>query len=214
MTVRVKICGVRTPEDALAAVAAGADAIGVNAVPGSPRHASAELARELLQAVRVTGVFTVGVFANPDMDTLVQWVSSAPVQAIQLHGDEPADWGSTLRARLALPLWKAYRVGGPEDLARIGREAWPCDALLLDAKARGGALGGTGQSFDWGLLEGWTRPQTLVLAGGLHPGNVAEAVRRVRPDWVDAASGVELAPGRKSMEKMKSFVEAAKGAGP
>lgn len=212
MEIRVKICGVRTPAEARAAARAGADAIGLNFVPESPRCLdSLARGREIAEAVRPFGILTVGLFVNPRLETLIQAAREAPLQAIQLHGEEPPALAHAIRRRLRLPVWKAERVASAADLRRIASAAWPCDALLLDARVSG-ARGGTGAAFDWRLLAGFRRTAPLVLAGGLTPENVAQAVRLVRPAWVDVASGVESRPGVKDATKMRAFVEAARRA--
>ncbi|MCZ7647583.1 MAG: phosphoribosylanthranilate isomerase [Planctomycetota bacterium] len=213
MSVRVKICGLTRVQDVQAAVAAGAEAVGLNFVPGTPRYlASLENAGNLVRAAG-TGILKVGVFAKAEPEAVVQTAARAGLDIVQLHGEETADYGRRLRERLpgTVQLWKVYRVSSLEDRARIDGEDWPCEAVLLDARVDG-TLGGTGRTFDWDLLAGWTPPRVLILAGGLHPGNVAEAVRRVRPVWVDTASGVESAPGVKDGAKLRAFVEAARAA--
>lgn len=209
MSVRVKICGLTRVEDAQAAVAAGAEALGFNFVPGGPRYlADLERARELSGAAGQA--LRVGVFADADVTAIERAVQAARLNVVQLHGGETPAFGARLRQALpnGVQLWKVYRVSKVEDLARVEREAFSCEALLLDARVAG-ALGGTGRTFDWSILDGWTRARPMVLAGGLTPDNVAEAVARVRPAWVDTASGVESAPGIKDAAKMRAFVKAA-----
>ena len=217
MKVKVKICGVRTLEDARAVLEAGADAIGLNFVPDSPRYVpSLKEAQVIAQFALSNGLLPVGVFADHSPGEVVERICAVKLRVVQVHGSESAAWGREIRKMLAAgsgaapdapKLWKAYRIATAADLSQIGTEAWPCDALLLDARAEGGVLGGTGQVFDWSLLDGVARKKEWVLAGGLNPANVAQAIRRIRPDWVDTASGVESAPGRKDPGKIKSFVE-------
>jgi len=214
MGVKVKICGLCRPEDARAAADAGADALGLNFVPESPRGLkSREAARAVLAGAQPFAGLLVGLFVNPKLDEVLVAAREVPLGAIQLHGEEPAEFGHELRRRLRVPLWKAYRVATREDLAALERDAWPCDAVVLDARVAGGPRGGTGRAFDWGLLADFRPLVPLVLAGGVTPENVAEAVRRVRPAWVDTASGVESAPGVKDAAKVRAFIEAAKGPG-
>lgn len=212
MMVRVKICGVTTLDDARAVLDAGADALGLNFVPASPRCLKDRaLARSIADLARTRGALAAGVFANDAAAEILRTADAAGLDILQLHGDEPVALADELRARSAAQLWKAARVATREDLERVASEAWPCDVLLLDARVPG-HLGGTGKAFDWSILNGFTRSRPLALAGGLTPENVAEAMRRVRPDWVDTASGVESAPGRKDTAKTRIFVESARAA--
>lgn len=214
--VKVKICGIKRPEDARAAAEAGADAIGLNFVAGSPRFlAGMHEAQAVLKGLGGVSLLKVGVFVNPEPDLAVEYAKSLGLNAVQLHGDESPDFVSALKARLGgTAVWKAFRIARAEDLRAVA--GFPCDAVLLDARADGSggdaARGGTGKSFDWALLDGFARPAEWLLAGGLAPQNVAEAVRRVRPVWVDTASGVESAPGIKDAAKIRAFVEAARSA--
>lgn len=217
--VKVKICGVKRPEDARAAAEAGADAIGLNFVAGSPRFlAGMHEAQGVLAGLGGVSLLKVGVFVNPEPAVLVEYAKSLGLSAVQLHGDETAETARALKARLdGVAVWKAFRIARAEDLRAVA--GFPCDAVLLDARpdgSRGGdaARGGTGKTFDWALLDGFARPAEWVLAGGLTPENVAEAVRRVRPPWVDTASGVESAPGVKDTARMRAFVEAARKSQP
>jgi phosphoribosylanthranilate isomerase len=213
MSVKVKICGLCRPEDARAAAQAGADALGLNFVRESPRYLpSWERARAVLAAAQPFAGLVVGLFVNPKLDEILTAARELPLGAIQLHGEEPAEFGRELRRHLALPIWKAYRIAAREDLALIERDAWPCDALVLDARVAGGPRGGTGRAFDWGILAGFTPKPILVLAGGVTAKNAGEAVRRARPAWLDTASGVESSPGVKDEAKMRAFVKAARQA--
>jgi phosphoribosylanthranilate isomerase len=202
MAVRVKICGVTSVEDALAAVAAGADAIGVNFAAASPRRLDVAVARSIVQALPAR-VVSVGVFVDAREAELREVQAGLGLGCVQLHGDESPELLS-----LFLPhAYKAIRVRGRESLevaARYGGEH-----ILLDAFVPG-VHGGSGATFDWSLAAEVARSRSVTLAGGLSPSNVAEAVRVVRPYCVDVASGVESAPGRKSVELMRAFVAAAK----
>lgn len=215
MKVRVKICGVTVAEDARVAFDAGAQAVGINFVASSPRLIrESAVVREIASVARNLGCHAVGVFANASADVILKIAGEAGLDVVQLHGDEKPELALQLRekSRGALQIWKAFRVATSEDVRKIEAQALPYDALLLDARVPGGALGGTGKAFNWSILDGFVRTAPLVLAGGLHPGNVAEAVQRVKPDWVDTASGVESAPGRKDPAKVRNFVEFAHGA--
>ncbi|HEY7725722.1 MAG TPA: phosphoribosylanthranilate isomerase [Anaeromyxobacteraceae bacterium] len=200
--VRVKICGVTRLEDALAAAAAGADAVGFNFWPGSRRFVSPGAARAI--ASRLPPFVTaVGVFVNQDPAEVRRACLAAGCAAAQLHGDEPpAD-----AAAVGLPVLKAFRLAAPGDLRALDR--WPGAAVLLDAPSEG--YGGSGRGFDWSLARRAVEAgRTVVLSGGLAPENVAAAVRAVRPWAVDVASGVESSPGVKDRELVARFVRAAK----
>lgn len=204
MTVRVKICGITRLEDALAAAAAGADALGFNLWPGSKRHLSADAAREIVDRLPPF-VTAVGVFVNQEPHEVLHLAAMARVTVVQLAGDEePRDCAGHV-----MPVIKAFRVGGPADLEPIPRYHRAA-AVLLDARAEG--YGGTGRTFDWALAGQVQGGKPLLLAGGLTPENVAGAVRAVRPWAVDVASGVEAAPGLKDAARMARFIRAAKEA--
>lgn len=207
--VRVKICGVTCADDLAAAVAAGADAIGFNFYPASPRYVeprrAAELARQLPPFVT-----PVGVFVRTSVADARRLLDDVGIALAQVHGGEPE-----VAATRYVP---AFAVRGPDDFAAVGEYLSRCRAAgalpaaaLVDGHAPG-LHGGTGVAAPWELLAGWPADVRLILAGGLTPDNVAEAVRRVRPYAVDVASGVESSPGRKDAVKMRHFVEAARGA--
>jgi phosphoribosylanthranilate isomerase len=202
--IRVKICGVRTVEDARFCAEAGADAIGVNFVPSSPRVVDARVARAIVDAVGDTAL-VVGVVAGMTLEAMRALRDTTGVGCLQLHGGESVD---DLRA-LMPHAYAAVSVGTEDDVARA--EAMPGEYVMVDAKVAG-ALGGTGQSFDWGLVVGLAKRRRLVLAGGLSSGNVRRAIEQVRPWCVDTASGVESAPGVKDHAKIASFIAAARGA--
>jgi phosphoribosylanthranilate isomerase len=201
---RVKICGVTSVEDALMCVEAGADAIGVNFAPGSPRRIALELARRIVAALPAK-VIKVGVFVDATESELRDTVERVGLGCVQLHGDESPE----LVAAFLPHAYKALRVRGREALALAAR--YPGDHILLDAYVPGVA-GGTGATFDWTLAAELALIRQVTLAGGLTPANVAAAVREVRPFCVDVASGVESAPGRKDQAKVRAFIEAARGA--
>lgn len=202
--VRVKVCGVTSVADALACVEAGVDSVGVNLVPSSVRRVDEALARQVAKAVgaRALVVAVVADLTVPDMLALKE---ATGVGCLQLHGSEPAASVSAL-----LPhAYKAVRVGSEADVAAA--EAMPGDYVLVDARVEG-SLGGTGHTFDWTLVRGLASRRRLVLAGGLTPGNVAEAIATVGPYCVDVASGVESERGMKDLGKVRAFVEAARRA--
>jgi phosphoribosylanthranilate isomerase len=200
----VKICGITRIEDAELATAAGADMIGLNFVVGSPRRVDTRLARAIADAVRGR-VVIVGVFADEDEAKIGEIDADVGLDRIQLHGDEPPE----LVRALGLRAFKAVCVGDAEDAAKAG--ALPGEPLLVDARVPG-KRGGTGVRVDPRLVEPLCRARRVILAGGLAPENVADAVRAARPWGVDVASGVEAAPGIKDGPKMRAFVEEARRA--
>lgn len=213
MTVRVKICGLRRPEDVAAAASAGAVYGGFVFFPKSPRNVSIETARALALEAPV-GLAKVALLVDADDALLDAVTGHVPLDMLQLHGKETPERVSDIRARTGLPVMKAVGVSGPDDLAAIDVYAQVADQLLVDAKAPRGAdlPGGNGLSFDWRLLAGrkyWTCP--WMLAGGLTAGNVAEAVRLTGAQQVDVSSGVETAPGVKDPDLIEAFVAAATG---
>lgn len=202
--VLVKICGITTVEDAHAAVAAGADWIGLNFFPKSRRYVTPEKARAIVATLPDT-VRAVGVFVNCSRGQVEEIAAMVGVHILQFHGDESEDdcrnW--------SWPVIRAIRVDN--DWSVLANAGAVADYLLVD-RFVAGSYGGTGQRVDWKRLATWNPPRPLVLAGGLDPTNVAEAVRIVRPFAVDVASGVEVAPGRKDPEAMRRFVRNAKSA--
>jgi phosphoribosylanthranilate isomerase len=199
--VRIKICGVTREEDALAAVRLGADALGFNFWPGSRRHLTPAAARLIIERLPPL-VTTVGVFVNQPEAEMRAIAAETGIQVFQLHGDEPPE----LCARMPLPVVKAIPVDQVRTLSRL--LSYEVSAFLLDTPSRG--YGGTGQPFDWSLAEGVSEVAPVILAGGLTPENVANAVRAVRPYAVDVASGVESSPGVKDMDRMSRFVAAVR----
>jgi phosphoribosylanthranilate isomerase len=198
----IKICGVTRIADAEHVVAAGADAIGLNFVPGSKRRVSVEQARELVAAI-AGRVEVVAVVADPDDDLVRTLRQGLGIEWLQLHGSEEP----SRVAELLPQAFKAVAIASADD-AQLAR-SFPGGRLLVDAKVSG-ASGGTGQAFDWHLVEDLCRERELVLAGGLTPSNVVRAVRELGPWGVDVASGVELSPGHKDPELTTAFVESAR----
>jgi phosphoribosylanthranilate isomerase len=207
VSVFVKICGVTNEADALAAVEAGADALGFMFYPASPRHVAAAVVSEIVHRLPPQ-VLTFGVFVNPVFEEARAIAASCGLGGIQLHGDEPPE----LCARFApLKVWKAFRIRDDNSLKPLPRYA--VDAWLLDAHSFK-ALGGTGERFNWELaVRARSLGRPVVLAGGLTPENIADAVRQVRPWGVDVSSGVEAAPGQKDHAKVRAFIRAAKAGG-
>jgi phosphoribosylanthranilate isomerase len=202
----VKICGITNTEDATLAVDAGADAIGVNLVRSSPRYVDELTAREIARAV-AGQIEVVGVVANLSIDEMQRLRADLGIRDLQLHGDESQ---GTLAAILPAA-YKAVRVSAAEDAASAA--SWPGDKLLVDAKVPG-ALGGTGTTFDWTLVHGLCQMRHVLLAGGLTPENVQEAIDAAGPWGVDVASGVEEArdPRRKDAAKVRAFIARARRA--
>lgn len=202
--VRSKICGITRVEDALAAVAAGADAIGLVFYAKSPRAVSVEQAAAILQALPPF-VTSVGLFVDMPRDELQQLLQRLPLDLLQFHGDEPpADCEGHGR-----PYIKALRVRPGEDVSAAMAPYGGARGILLDTFVEG-VPGGTGASFDWSLVpEDAGKP--IILAGGLDAGNVAAAIRQVRPYAVDVSGGVEAAKGIKDAGKIRAFVQAVHG---
>ncbi|HWP34360.1 MAG TPA: phosphoribosylanthranilate isomerase [Thermodesulfobacteriota bacterium] len=201
--VRVKICGVRTVAEALQAAEAGADAIGLNFWRRSPRYVEPAAAERIVAALPPF-VAAVGVFVGAPAEWIRQVAERCRLAALQLHGEVPA-------GTLGRPVIRPLQVRGRESLEAIPRLAG--DWLLLDGHAEG-LPGGTGRRFDWRLAleaRALAGGRPIILAGGLTPETVAEAVALARPDAVDVASGVESAPGVKDPDKVARFVRAAKG---
>jgi phosphoribosylanthranilate isomerase len=196
---RVKVCGITTPEDAAAAVEAGADAIGV-VFAESPRRVTVALAQAIAQRVPPL-VSVIGVFMDQPLEQVAEIAQAVGLDAVQLHGDEtPEDC-----ERLSGKVIKRFKVAFGDSVATLASamSRYRVDAYLLDPGA------GSGRAFDWSLAIGL--PQPLIVSGGLTPANVAEAVRIARPYAVDVSSGVERSPGRKDLDKVRAFFRAAKG---
>lgn len=202
--VRSKICGITRIEDALAAVEAGADAIGLVFYAKSPRAVSIEQAAAILQALPPF-VTTVGLFVDMPRDELQHLLQRLPLDLLQFHGDEsPADCEGYGR-----PYIKALRVRPGEDVSATMAPYEGARGILLDTFVDG-VPGGTGASFDWSLVpEDAGKP--VILAGGLDAGNVAAAIRQVRPYAVDVSGGVEASKGIKDASKIRAFIQAVQG---
>ena len=214
MDTRVKICGITDPADIPAAVVAGATYLGFVFFPKSPRHVGGEHAAALCASVP-EGVAKVALTVDASDAELDALLAQVPLDMLQLHGHESPERVAAVKARYGLPVMKAVGIAGAEDLALIDLYAPVADQLLIDAKPPKGAdlPGGNGLAFDWRLLQSrkyWQKP--WMLAGGLTPENVAEAVRLTGARQVDVSSGVESAPGVKDAGKIARFCAAAKGA--
>jgi phosphoribosylanthranilate isomerase len=203
----VKVCGITCLEDAKLALELGVDAIGVNLIESSARWVGEQTARQIADAVRGR-LRTVAVVATHQRSELDRLCESTGVDWLQLHGGEQTERLDDLPSYAFL----AVRIGDLSDVERA--RSSPGDPILVDAKVPG-MLGGTGVGFDWGLVQGLASERRLILAGGLGPDNVAEAVSVVKPWGVDVASGVQVTgnPRRKDRERVQRFVQAARAAG-
>ena len=210
MKVRAKLCGLTTQDDIDAAATAGAAYMGLVFFEKSPRNVAIETARSLALHAPV-GLAKVALVVNADDAALDCITASVPLDMLQLHGVESLERVAAVKARYGLPVMKALGIASGDDVARAQLYAGVADQLLLDAKpAEGDALpGGNGLSFDWRLLEGESWSVPWMLAGGLTPDNVAEAVHCCAARQVDVSSGIETAPGQKSAELMAKFVSEA-----
>jgi phosphoribosylanthranilate isomerase len=204
MSVKVKICGVTSVDDALAAADAGADLVGLMFYEKSPRHVSVQTAAEISRRLPPF-VVRVGVFVNPSEDAVLRAAGECGLNMLQFHGDEPPEFCT----QFGLMSMKAFRVrdaGSLRPLPEFRTDAWLLDACAPDKP------GGTGETFNWDLaVEAMKLGRLIFLAGGLTPANVADAVQRVQPYGVDVSSGVESSPGNKDHAKVRAFVQAAKG---
>lgn len=202
---RVKICGITSLEDALTAVEAGADALGFVFFKESPRHIFPEQASRIIEQLPPF-VQLVGLFVNEQAATVNEVVDLCRLDLVQLHGDESDEFCQQIRRRVL----KAFRVRSLTCLDPI--RDYPVAGYLLDTFSPS-FYGGTGLSFNWEIAaEAVKRHQRIILAGGLTPDNVAEAIRQVRPYGVDVSSGVESAPGKKDHQKVREFIRTAKEA--
>jgi len=200
---RIKICGITREQDLQAAVAAGADALGFVFFDKSPRNIAPKRAAELLRALPPF-VSSVGLFVDPSEEMVRVVLAQVPLDVLQFHGDESPEFC----AQFGRPYLKAIRVRSGVDLVECAARYADAQGLLLDAYVDG-VQGGTGESFDWALIP---RELSLpvILSGGLHPANVALAVRAVRPYAVDVSSGVEAAKGIKDAAKIAAFIKEVK----
>jgi phosphoribosylanthranilate isomerase len=192
----IKVCGITNREDAEAAAEAGANALGFNFWPGSPRYLPPEVARPVIEAA---GVLKVGVFVDETAERIEAMMRDLRLDVAQVHG--------ALDRPLAVRHWRAFPAATPD--LRAALEHLDAEAALIDTPSEA-RRGGTGRTFDWSLAAGLSG--RIVLAGGLGPDNVAEAIRTVRPWGVDACSRLESRPGRKDIERVRAFVEAARKA--
>jgi phosphoribosylanthranilate isomerase len=206
MSTLVKICGITSETDALAATEAGADALGLMFYEPSPRNVSLKVASEIARQLPPF-MIKVGVFVNAPEDLVLRAIGECGLNIVQFHGDETPDYCQLFPVMTI----KAFRIRDAESLKSLPdykADAWLLDAYVADK------LGGTGAKFNWDLaVEAQKLGRPIFLAGGLTPENVADAVRQVHPYAVDVSSGVEASPGKKDHEKVRKFIQEAKAAG-
>lgn len=216
MSIRVKICGLSTPETVTAAVEAGADYLGFVFFEKSPRNVSPEQAADLARLVPAN-VLKVALTVDADDATLDRIVAALKPDMLQLHGSESPERLRELKGRFGLTLMKAIAVSAPEDLTGSSIYRDSADLLLFDAKPpksmQNALPGGNGLVFDWSLIAGQRPEMPWMLSGGLTAENVGEAIRTSGAEAVDVSSGVEEAPGRKNPELIRRFIQAAKACG-
>jgi len=210
MSVEAKICGLSTPETVDAAVAAGARFVGFNGYPPSPRYVASNDVLKALGERVPKSVIRVGLFVDPDDALLDERLATGAIDLLQLHGKETPERVAAIKARTGKPVMKAFNVGAASDIERgIAAYATVADRLMFDA-AEGTLPGGNAKVFDWTFLAGRKVPLPWLLAGGLTPDNVAEAVRVTGARAVDVSSGVESSRGVKSVELIRAFLDRVK----
>ncbi len=205
--VRIKICGITNLEDARLAADLGAHALGFIFYPKSPRSVRPDAARAIIDNLPPF-IMTVGVFVDEEADVVRGIAETAGLDWIQLHGQESPDYCCSLGHRVI----KGFRIQNATSLSLLGDYRESMQAVLLDTY-KAGTAGGTGKTFDWTLARQAGESGPVILAGGLTPANVAQAIKVARPAAVDVASGVEAAPGKKDPEKLKEFFQAIKISG-
>jgi phosphoribosylanthranilate isomerase len=217
---RVKVCGITSLSDAELAVELGAWTLGMIFFEGSPRRCSLDEAQRIAAVLR-RRVQLCGVFVNAPLEQVVAVSEDLGLTMLQLHGDEGPSFCAEATRRNGARVIKAAQVSGPGDVRDL--ERFHVDFHLLDARAapspsgdphRQTLRGGTGETFDWTLLQARRSKVPLILSGGLHAGNVAEAISVAHPYAVDTASGTEAAPGRKDPDRLRAFMEAVEGTAP
>lgn len=208
---RIKICGITQPDQGMAIAQLGATALGFICVESSPRYVTPtqiqQITQPLLASDTINAPDRVGVFANADMETIRATVTTGHLNVVQLHGDESLEFCQQVKTALpAAEIIKAFRIRNKEALAQTYHYAPIVDTILLDAY-HPTILGGTGHTLDWSILQAFKPDCPWLLAGGLNPQNVADAIAQVRPDGIDLSSGVEDAPGQKNLEKVKALFQ-------
>ncbi len=210
MTILTKVCGLSTPETLDAAISGGASHIGFVFFPKSPRNVTPELAGALAKRAGGRAKY-VGLFVDPEPDFIAAVRAHVTLDVIQLHGDERPALVSQIAMANGLETWKAIPVKTAEDVQSAQKYRGAAHRILYDAKPPKGidVPGGTGLRFDWTLLNGVDHPLPWILAGGLDPRNVAEAIGVTGARFVDVSSGVEVKPGQKDVDKIAAFLKAA-----
>ncbi|MCI4589375.1 phosphoribosylanthranilate isomerase [Sphingobium sp. BYY-5] len=205
----IKICGLSTPDTIGAAIKAGATHLGFNHFPKSPRYVDVNR-MQVLAALVPAPIERVAILVDPSDDILTELAATGAITAFQLHGKETPERAAAIRARFNLPVWKAISVKTRADIDAAKAYNGAADFLLFDAKTPDGAAlpGGMGLRFDWTLLRGVAVSSPWGLSGGLDVGNVVEAIRVTGAPLVDVSSGVESAPGIKSVDKIMAFCKA------
>jgi phosphoribosylanthranilate isomerase len=203
--VGVKICGVRSEADAIAAIESGADALGFNLYPGSKRYLQWQKEAAWIRELPAE-ISRIALVVNSTLKEATQLLEMELFDGLQLHGEESEEFCQSL-VKCGKPVLKAVRLETVEHLARV--RTYPVFGFLIDSY-REGVFGGTGERFDWKLLKGVKIDKPLIVAGGLTPENVADAVREIRPHAVDVASGVENREGFKDKKRMRDFVLAVR----
>lgn len=209
MAVQAKICGISTPETLDAALAGGASHIGFVFFSKSPRHVSLDQAAALVE--RMAGrALSVALFVDPDADFVAQIMKRGAFDVAQFHGEESPAFVAQSARQLGVEVWKAVPVRTRADLDLAASYQGAATRILYDAKPPKAMdlPGGTGLRFDWALLDGFSHPLPWILAGGLDPENVSDAVSRTSARFVDVSSGVESAPGIKDVDKISTFLKA------
>jgi phosphoribosylanthranilate isomerase len=210
VSIEAKICGLSTVETVDAAVSGGARFIGFNFYPPSPRYIASTDLLKVLAARVPASVTRVGLFVDPDDALLDERLATGAIDLVQLHGKETPERVAAIKARTGMPVMKAFNVGAASDIERgIAAYATVADRLMFDA-AVGTLPGGNAKIFDWTFLSGRKVPLPWMLAGGLTPDNVAEAVRVTGAAIVDVSSGVESSRGVKSIELIRAFLDRVK----
>jgi len=205
--VRIKICGITNIEDARLAAGMGAHALGFIFFPKSPRSVRPDAAREIIRNLPPL-LMTVGVFVDEEAGVVRQIAETAGLDWIQLHGQETPEYCRSLKRRVV----KGFRIKDADSLSLLPGYRGSVQAFLLDTY-KAGTAGGTGKTFDWTLARRAKEWGPVILAGGLTPANVAQAIKAAQPDAVDVASGVETAPGKKDPDKLRAFFEAVRFGG-
>ncbi len=196
--VRIKICGITNPEDALFATDLGVDALGFVFYSKSPRYIEPKEAHKIIQLLPPF-LTKVGVFVNETTARVNEIIELTGIDIVQLHGQEPPEYCQKLERKVI----KAFRIASNFNLEQVG--AYKVDAYLLDTYVKG-IYGGTGESFDWEIAKRAKRYGRIILAGGLNPENIEAAIQQVRPYAVDISSGVEIRPGKKDRRKLEQLV--------